>query len=474
MLRNKLPENLKATIALGISSFAASGINYAFTPIISRMMSTSEYGLISVYNSVYAILSVIATLTLIKPGLLSVGMYEHKENRWRYLSSLVGLITVATAIVAGGIAVFWHPLEELIALPPSLVVLIMLTCWLNPAFVFWTYKQKYEYRYKSTFVVTVFAALFSQLVSITAIKVAADHGGINLGIARLWGQGAVNIIVAIVLAVYIVKQGKCLIDLPLWRVTTLFALPLIPHYLGFAFLNGSDRLMIRAMVGIDKAGIYSLAAVISTIGMLAWSALCITITPFVNEMLGTRRYKEIGKQVNPLMYLIGGVCILVTLLAPEVIALLGPSDYQEGVYVVPATVAGVFLHIVYDLFANVSFFHKKTMRIMVSTIVAAITNIVLNYVFIRKYGYIAASFTTLFSFLLLAVLHYISASTIVNERVFELRKIVPLAMAVVALSLGCSILYSLTLPRYLFAFLILIVIVVERRYFINAIVNMKV
>ena len=295
-----------------------------------------------------------------------------------------------------------------------------------------------------------------------------------MGVVRLWGAGIVHLIVGLILAVYILSKGKTLIDPPLWKKTVRFALPLIPHYLGFAFLNGTDKLMINAMVGTDKAGIYSLAAVISTIGVLLWSALCVTVTPFVNEMLGQKNYRKISDCILPLLLLIGIVCVLVSLLAPEVIWVLGTKEYMEGIYVVPATVAGVFLHVVYDIFSNVSFFHKKNVRIMLATLFAAVLNIVLNYIFIQQYGYVAASYTTLLSFLLLAVLHYFCAKTIIHESILDLKKTLLLSAVVVAGCVGCSFLYEVRLLRYAFCLGLLAVIYLYRKSFIKSIVDMKV
>lgn len=92
--------SLKATLAFGTASFAVSGINYITTPIFTRLLSTSDYGVIAVYNSWNSIIQVFATMTLIFPGILQVGLYEHSENRWKYLSSILGIITCATGILA--------------------------------------------------------------------------------------------------------------------------------------------------------------------------------------------------------------------------------------------------------------------------------------------------------------------------------------------------------------------------------------
>ena len=69
-----MPENLKATLVFAIASFATSGINYLTTPIFTRLLSGAEYGTVAVYNSWYAIVRVFASMTLIFPGILNVGL----------------------------------------------------------------------------------------------------------------------------------------------------------------------------------------------------------------------------------------------------------------------------------------------------------------------------------------------------------------------------------------------------------------
>ena len=71
-----MPQSLKATLVFAIASFATSGINYLTTPIFTRLLSGAEYGTVAVYNSWYSIVRVFASMTLIFPGILNVGLYD--------------------------------------------------------------------------------------------------------------------------------------------------------------------------------------------------------------------------------------------------------------------------------------------------------------------------------------------------------------------------------------------------------------
>ncbi|MGM9614974.1 MAG: lipopolysaccharide biosynthesis protein [Oscillospiraceae bacterium] len=470
-----MPENLKATIVFAVASFATSGINYITTPIFTRLLTQSEYGVVSVYNSLYAIISVIATLTLSRPGVLNVGLYEHAENRWRYLSSMLGAVAASTVVVSAVVILVWPSASSLIDLPVSLVVLILLTCLLQPSVTFWTSKNRYEYKYKTTFVVTVGSALLAQIVSIAAVFWCSRHvENADLAVVRLWSAGAVNLAVAATLYTYIWIKGKTFIDLPLWKKTFAFALPLIPHYLGFAFLNGTDKIMIQSMVGSDKAGIYSLAAVISTVGSLLWQALCVSLTPYMYAKLGARKFNDVREGVKPLLILVGLCCVLISLAAPEIIRILSTEEYLEGIYVVPPIAAGVFMHILYDVFSNISFFHKKSVLIMLATVTAAAVNVVLNYVCIRQFGYVAAGYTTLASYTLLAILHYGISVKIEKEKVFDVRFSILLSLAVIGACLLCNILYALPVLRYILLAAGILIVILKRKYFIHAVSSLEV
>lgn len=68
------------------------------------------------------------------------------------------------------------------------------------------------------------------------------------------------------------------------------------------------------------------------------------------------------------------------------------------------------------MYVNYAFYEKKTKNIAAITIVAGGLNILLNYLFIPKFGYIAASGTTLISYVVLFLLHYINVKWILKVK----------------------------------------------------------
>ena len=465
-----MPESVKATLVFAIASFATSGINYLTTPIFTRLLTGEEYGTVAVYNSWYSIIRVFASMTLIFPGILNVGLYDHSENRWKYLSSMLGITTLCSILLGAIYAACPGLFQSLLGLPNSLMVLMILSCFALPATTMWTMKQRYEYRYKATFFVTVGSAVAAQAVAIAAVMLSQG----KLDQVRLWSSGLVNMAVGLVLFCYILRQGKAFVDIPLWKKTFLVALPLIPHYLGGELLSSMDKIMIDALVGKTEAGIYALAAVLSAIGILLWRALTVMFNPFVNAKLGAREFRSIRETVKPLMIVVGVMCVIASLAAPEIIRVLATEEYLAGVFVVPPVAAGVFIHAMYDTFAAVSFFHKKSGRIMAATLTAAAVNLVCNYIFIKVFGYIAAGYTTLLSNLVLTAMHYRNARLIESEEVYDPRFSL-LAVSLVTLGcLACNLIYPFQLLRYAIVAALLVFLFTQRKRVIDMLMNMKV
>lgn len=466
-------ENVKATYVFAIASFATSGINYIVTPIFTRLLSQAEYGVVSVYNSWYSIVRVFASLTLVFPGILNVGLHDYKSDRWKYLSTMLGITTGTTLFLGVLSLVFWRPICDFTNLSPKLIVIMLITCLTAPATTFWTYKNRYEYRYQTTFFVTVGSAVLAQTVSVAAVVLAARYQA-DLASIRIWSAGLVNATVAAALFVYICCKGKTFVDLPVWKKTALVALPLIPHYIGSTILSNTDKIMISNMVGNDKTAIYSLAAVLSAVGVLLWQAMSVTFAPFLNTKLAERKFREIRVAVKPLLSLVGIFCVIAALAAPEIIRILATKDYLEGIYVIPPVAAGIFIHAQYDTFAGVSFFHKRSVGIMIATLTAAASNIIMNAIAIPLFGYLAAGYTTLISNFILTSMHYIISRRVEPEKVYDAKFSILSVLIVTGCCLFCNLLYGFILIRYAFILALAAVIIIKRDLFISTLASMKV
>ena len=88
--------------------------------------------------------------------------------------------------------------------------------------------------------------------------------------------------------------------------------------------------------------------------------------------------------------------------------------------VAPITV-GIFFQIMYIFFYDIEYYYKKNKQIACFSVIASIINIVLNYIFIKKFGYIAAAYTTFISYLILLVLHYFGMKRVDKRKFYNIK-----------------------------------------------------
>jgi O-antigen/teichoic acid export membrane protein len=109
--------------------------------------------------------------------------------------------------------------------------------------------------------------------------------------------------------------------------------------------------------------------------------------------------------MNRVLLISAFILLSVSLFSPELILILGGEKYKTGIYVIPPITSSTLFIILYLLTSNIEFLYGKTHRIAIMTIVAAILNIVLNWLLIPRFGYIAAAYTTLAAFAIYSFLH---------------------------------------------------------------------
>lgn len=78
-----IPNAAKASIALFIANLISKGISYLTTPIYTRMLTSEEFGQVSVFLTWVQVFGIVAMFCL-SQGVFNNGMVEHPNNRNEY------------------------------------------------------------------------------------------------------------------------------------------------------------------------------------------------------------------------------------------------------------------------------------------------------------------------------------------------------------------------------------------------------
>ena len=85
-------------------------------------------------------------------------------------------------------------------------------------------------------------------------------------------------------------------------------------------------------------------------------------------------------------------------LSKTIISLCTADQYQSGYIILPLVVSGVFLFGLQQHFQRGLLFHKQTSLIMWSVVISGFFNLLINFIYIPRYGYIAAAYSTFLSY----------------------------------------------------------------------------
>lgn len=450
----------KASLSYTIANFISKGVGFITIPIFTRLLTTAEIGVSTTYSSWYSLLYPIFTLSLTS-GSLNIAMMDYKDKRDKYESACLTLTSLTCIIAAVLFCIFHSPISRWFSLDETVCICLFVSSIFNPALDMWYARQRYEYKYKSSVIVSVLVTILTAVISIFAIKLF--YGKVsNLGNVRVIAQSIVLIAFSLVFFIYIMGKGKCFFDIEIWKYALPLSLPLIAHSLAKSILDLSDRLMISSICGKSEAGIYGTIYSLSMVSLIVWNAINTSLVPLSFEKLEKGEEKSLNKTIISIILFFAVAAVGVTLLAPEILKLLTTDEYYKAVSLVPAISAGVFFTALYNVYGNFLLYKKKTTYIMLGTVISAIFNIITNYIFIKLFGYIAAAYTTLASNILLAFLEAIICRCVYKKEIINDSLLFSCSLCVAIICLMCNLLYKFSLIRYCMVLLIIIISVVKR------------
>lgn len=396
----KLPIQVRASFWFLICAFLQKGISIITTPVFTRLLTTSEFGQYNVFNSWYHILSPIVCLNLYG-GVYSQGIVKFEEDRHKFTSSLQGLATTLIVIWTIVYVSFSNLWNSLFSINTTQMICMFVIIWASSSFSFWSMDQRVDFKYKNLVALTLVSSFFQPLASILFILISEDKVT-----ARIVGVALIQLLSFGGTFVYHEIKGKAFFNKKYWLYGLKFNLPLLPHYLSLVALSSSDRIMISRMVGDAEAGIYSLAYSVSMVMTMFNQALLQTIEPWIYRKLKEGRSKDIVSVAYPMFIFIAAVNLLLIALAPEIIAIFAPDSYGEAIWSIPAVALSCYFMFLYTFFATFEFYYEKTSYIAIASIGGAVLNVVMNYIFISLFGYVAAAYTTLICYIVFSMMHY--------------------------------------------------------------------
>lgn len=465
-----LHEPVKASLWFLICGFLQKGISMLTTPIFTRIMTDAEYGRFSVYNSWLSILQIVVSLNL-AAGVYTRGLVKNEEDQDRFSSSMLGLSTTCILIWSVVYFLFRNAINQWLELNTVLMVAMLLEIWSHAAYQFWSNRERVNYKYKKLVVLTLIYVILRPLLGVLCVLQVDTQHQVE---ARVLTTVLVNLILFTVLYIAISKKGKQFYNKEYWLYALKFNIPLLPHYLSQMVLNQSDRLMINSICGPTETAYYSVAYTLAMVLLILNNSVSGTMNPWIYKAIKNNETHKIGKVSYGVLGLIALLNMIVVLMAPELLGILAPDSYMAAVWVVPPVTVSVYFTFLYNLFATFEYYYEKTYYVTIATVAGAVLNIVLNAVFIPKFGFVAAGYTTLVCYILYAMAHYFFMKKVTKEQmngavIYDARIIIGIGAALVMGAAVIMLFYTKPLIRYGLLAAVLIGMVLKRKALLGVI-----
>lgn len=467
----KLPLPVRASIWFVICNCTLKAVQIITTPIYTRILTTEQYGEYSVFMSWIELVAIFTSLDIYYSG-YNVGMTKFDKDRDRYTASMHGLCLFITLLWTITYLFNKRFFCDLFGMKESQVTLLFIYMFIMPIYQFWSAKQRYDYKYKSLLFVTLLSSVLTIGIGVCVALITSEKGT-GVIFVKIFVEG----LIAIPLIFFSVKKAKNLYNKFYWRYALKYNIPLVPHYLSTMILNHSDRIMIMTLCGTSEAAIYSVAYSLAVLMTIIQSAVTNAFTPWLFRKLKDKEYKDIHKFTYGLILIMGLLNLILIAIAPELISIMAPVEYQDACLIVPPVAIGTFLTFIYGIFVNIELYYGCNKVTAIASFFAASLNIILNYYFIRNNGYIAAGYTTFVCYMFLAIFHYLGmryiSNVYINKQIINIYPIIKYTFFICLITILLMLLYRNSLLRYGLISILIILSLFNSKKIINMLMIIK-
>ena len=376
-------------------------VSLASVPILTRLVSLDQYGVYVLATAVATTAATLATSWIGNAIVRFLPVEKESDNRQKVSGAIVVLSGASQLPIFGLLAVSWFVWPSMFVHRTSLVFAAMAffvaTAATNIVRSVLVGRRLIQLNMWFTLLTAVIGPLFGLGL------VASGFGGIE---GMLWGS---SIIAAVSSAViWLLAEGRSLVvDADATRrfgaLSLQYGLPLLFSLVAFGMLETSDRYIIALYHGGQAVAVYSASYGLASRAVAFLASLYLTASYPVAMRAFDSEGLDAAQRILPYftrVFLLFGVPMVVglSLLAKPVLEMLLERQYIDGYRVIPFVAFAWFLSGLSTSFQLPLSFLNRNGVLLWSTIVAALLQIGLNFVFVPRFGYLAAAVTTLLSY----------------------------------------------------------------------------
>lgn len=379
-----------------------NGLAILLLPFLSRRLSTEEYGIIQLSTGIGLFLPMVFSCGIDRAIYRFFNECRTHKAKKELISTvywfvvIVGMVFLTIFVLSSSL---WF--KSVVHISPYPYVLL--------------FAYPYLFAELSTIGQSYFQQVFD-LKRMTIIEVIGTAINLLLSIYFVvtWDDGALARLVAITISFffkssiysyYLLKRNLLVFRcnyIKVWEYVK-FSLPLLPNSISLWLSRTFDRILISYYCGTAIAGVYSTAVQVSFVLYFIQDSVTQAFGPMQIRLFIQNKVEAVRclKIMSKIFYIIMLVSVVfLSSFCKEIMNFVLDEKFVPPVIVV-ALLSSVYIYQAqYRLFSDILIYHKKNKYFMYAGIIQAVISLLINIVFIPKYGYVVAGWSSLIAVML--------------------------------------------------------------------------
>ena len=406
MNKESYSELKKNTIIIAISNLGSKAISFILAPLYSFYMTTTEYGTMDLITTTVILLLPFVCLDIYDASFRFANDDQYDDKV--VLSSSLFVSFTENILIWALVA-----LVSLFSKISPIVIICILSATLDSVYHILAQFARGKGQMKIfavSGIVNSVGLLFLNLLFMIVLVWGLKGWIISFVCAK------VITVLYLIIRINVFKEFRLsFVKIDFLCEALKFCLPLMPSASMWWIMNASDRYVIAFYLGISATGIYAVAnklpvilSVFENVFYQSWQ------TTAINTMNTEERdhiYSEVFFKYFQILTV--GVMAILLILKP-LIFILFAKDYHDAWISVAVLIISVMIHALAGNLGTIYTVFKNTTGALKTSAIGALTNVVLNLIFVKIFGMNAAAWTTLISYIIVLAIRWKDTKVYIN------------------------------------------------------------
>lgn len=439
---------IKNTAIIMVGKICTQMISFFLLPIYTAILSTEEYGIVDLLNTLISLLLPLITLQ-IEQGLFRylVDNRESREEKEKIITTTIITVLIQSAIY--------------------MLIFVIASPFIN---------NMYKYFLATNVVASIFSSISLQIsrgigdnksYAIGSFITALCTVIFNILLVVVFRFGAYGMLVAsllsnIVCVIYICISDKIFTYIKIHKFKSeilkkilKYSIPLVPNSLSWWVFNASDRLIVSGILGVGMNGILAAANKFSGVYITVYNIFNLSWTETAALHIDdVDRENFFNKTINIVLKLFVAIAFGIIAIMPFIFNIIINEKFNAAYNQIPILMIASIFNVWLGLLTVIYIAKKDTKTIAKTSVVSAAINVIVHIALIKFIGLYAASISTLVAYASVAIQRYID----INKKYFKIN--INFKFVVVSVIIGTVLCLAYYLNNVILNIIVLMIVIV--------------